>query len=477
MGESDMATDDSLADRHRFPLLTPQSERRLRSLWEDRHAPRFNHRCGDRLSAEGLARVRAFEAELARAGANWGDGEIPLWVIEYARAALEQVPFYRDRGGQAEDFFTLAPCGRADLARAPWSFVPDDAPLDDLIVYDTSGTTGHPVFVPSHPVASSMYLPLLRGVLARHGVTLEGGDRVSIVLVCAQNLTFTFASVSAYLDGAGYVKLNLSPHAWRDPADRLKYLEACAPEIITGDPLSFVELAKLPLVHRPKALVSTSMALLPGLRAELSKRFACPVIDVYSLTECRLIAASRPADGAHELAAHDVYVEILDDAGNRRPAGARGEVAITGGRNPFLSLVRYRTGDYAALDLSGPRPALVGLEGRPPTRFLAPSGKIVNNIDVSLALREMPLSQFCLHQARDGSLMLRTRDVERHEAELERQLLALFGAEAELSIEELTDADLVGGKIVQYTSDLSDADLDARERSYQDVVWQGVKRP
>lgn len=471
--------DELLTERDRFPLLTPESQRRLRSLWEDPHAPRFNHRCGDRLTAEGLAGVQQFERELQTAEGNWRDGEIPPWVIEYAGRALAQVPFYRDRGGRAEDFFALRPCAREDLARAPWSFVPDDAPLDDLIVYDTSGTTGHPVFVPSHPVVSSMYLPMLRGVLARHGVALEGGDRVSIVLVCAQNLTFTFASVSSYLDGAGYVKLNLSPHAWRDPADCLKYLESCAPEIFTGDPLSFAELAKLPLVHRPKALVSTSMAMLPGLRAELVRRFECPVIDVYSMTECRMIAASRAGDRCpvhHELAAHDVYVEILDGAGNRLPAGARGEVTITGGRNPLCTLVRYRTGDYAALDFSGPRPALVGLEGRPPTRFLAPNGKIVNNIDVSLALRELSLSQFCLHQARDGALVLRARDVDLHGAELERQLVALFGAEANLTIEELADVDLPGGKVIQYTTELADEELDARQRNYQDVV-SGAKRP
>lgn len=471
--------DEPLSNRDRFPLLTPASERRLHSMWEHPHAPRFNHRCGDRLTAEGLMRVQAFENEYRqREPQFWREIETPPWAIEYARHALAMTPFYRQRGGNADNFLGIPPCGRGDLARAPWSFVPDDAPLDNLIVYDTSGTTGHPIFVPTHPVASSMYLPLLRGLLARHGVALEGGDRVSIVLVCAQNLTYTFASVSAYLDGAGYIKLNLSPHAWRNPDDPVRYLNDCAPEIYTGDPLSFLELAKLPLAHHPKALVSTSMALLPGLRAELSRRFECPVIDIYSMTECRLIAASTPATSEPaglELAAHDLFVEILDAEGNRLPAGQRGEMTLTGGRNPLLSLVRYRTGDYASLDFSGPRPVLVGLEGRPPTRFLAPDGTIINNIDVSLALRELPLAQFRLQQSRDGLLILSCRDVEYHRDALARQLAQLFGEDAALEFEEL-DPD-TDGKLIQYTSEIADAELEGRERSYQHVVWRGAKLP
>jgi len=468
-----------LTDQDRFPLLTPASQRRLHGMWEHPHAPRFNHRCGDRLTADGLKKVRAFEAEhLKHANQTWRDADTPAWAIEYARHALANTPFYRQRGGRAEDFLAIPASTRGDLARAPWAFVPDDASLDDLIVYDTSGTTGHPIFVPRHPVASSMYLPLLRGVLARHGVGLDGGDRVSIVLVCAQNLTYTFASVSAYLEGAGYIKLNLSPHAWRNPEDCVRYLNDCAPEIYTGDPLSFLELAKLPLTHRPQALVSTSMALLPGLRAELSRRFECPVIDIYSMTECRLIAASTPATSEPaglELVAHDLFVEILDAEGNRLPAGQRGEITLTGGRNPLLSLLRYRTGDFAALDFSGPRPVLVGLEGRPPTRFLTPDGRIVNNIDVSLALRELPLAQFRLHQSQDGSLILSCRDVEHHRDALARPMAQLFGEHAPLEFEEFDpDAD---GKVIQYTSDILDAELEGRERSYQHVVWRGAKLP
>ena len=53
---------------------------------------------------------------------------------------LRDVPFYRKRGGTT--FETLRPIARDDIRREPWSFVPDNEPLDQLIDYFTAGTTG-----------------------------------------------------------------------------------------------------------------------------------------------------------------------------------------------------------------------------------------------------------------------------------------------------------------------------------------------
>ena len=71
-------------------------------------------------------------------------------------------------------------------------------------------------------------------------MALEGGPgRVAIALVCAQSFTYTYASISSYLGGAGFVKVNLNPLDWRDPADRAAFLDDCAPAIYSGDPSPF----------------------------------------------------------------------------------------------------------------------------------------------------------------------------------------------------------------------------------------------
>jgi phenylacetate-CoA ligase len=172
---------------------------------------RFNHHCGDRLDLAALARVRAFALELQAAPVGWEPGREPPWLSAFAARCFEQVPFYRALGALPPRFADIPTSSRTDLSRAPWAFVPDDLALDDLIVYNTSGTTGHPLDILSHPETASKYLPLLRAALATRGVTLAGGPGVAIMLVCWQRRTITYASVSAYLDGAAFAKVNLSP--------------------------------------------------------------------------------------------------------------------------------------------------------------------------------------------------------------------------------------------------------------------------
>lgn len=443
----DLTVDRALTDGERHPLLAPEGRRMLLRLLEHPQAPIWNHRCGDRLSRAGLQRVRAFERALARSRPPCAPGEAPAWVTRLARRCLAQVPFYRRRGGDARRFAELPSCSRADLAREPWSFVPDDQPLEDLIVYSTSGTTGHPLEVLSHPVVSTLYLPLLRAALATRGVRLaRGSGRLAIALVCAQRSTYTYASVSTYLGGAGFCKINLDPAQWRNAADRAAFLDDLAPAVVSGDPISLAAFAALPLRQSPSAIVSTALGLADGLRAALEERFGCPVLDVYSMNECRLIAVATP--GGHAVLAHDLFVEVLRPDGSPCAPGERGEVTLTCGRNPFLQLLRYRTGDHAALDLSGPQPLLVGLEGRAPVRFLDAAGQAVNSADVSVALRPFPLAQFSLHQAADRTLTLRTAGPPPCEPSLRAALHTLFG-DLPLTIGRI---EATSGKVIPYTS-------------------------
>ena len=460
-----MSRSQSLTDEERFPLLTEKGRRMLERLREHPNAPRYNHRCGDLLTREALERVHDYESELRTAERGWRPGDVPAWVKEFAATCLADVPFYRRRGGTPDDFFALPTCGREDLAHEPWSFVPDSQPLGEMVVYDTSGTSSRPIYIMSHPEVSSMYLPSLRAALGYCGVTLEGGsDRVSIVTVCAQSQTFTYATLSSYLDGAGYVKVNLNPKDWRDPDDRALFLDSCEPEIYTGDPISFLALAKLPLKTRPKALVSSAMTLLAGLKRDLEDHFQCPVLDVYSMSESRFIAVSSGRE--YRIIPHDLFVEALDPEGNSCPPGARGEIVLTGGRNPFLPLLRYRTGDHAALEFRGLLPVLVDFEGRRPTVFMNTRGRIINNIDVTHALKPFPIGQFSLHQNADLSLVFRMREGRADEAEVRAALLDLFGPEQAVEIGELTEDLLSAGKVLQYTSDIDEMSFERSELQF-----------
>jgi phenylacetate-CoA ligase len=214
------------------------------------------------------------------------------------------------------------------------------------------------------------------------------------------------------------------------------------------------ELARLPANLNPRALVSTSMALLPGLRRRLEERFGCPVVDLYSMNETGPIAVAAPDGAGHRLLQHRLYVEVLDAEGAPCPPDVRGEIVVSGGFNPFLPLLRYRTGDWASLDYSNNGQLLLfGLEGRAPVVFRGTDGRLINNIDVTSALKPLALSAYSLHQFADGSLRLLLPNVQLETDPARDALLTLFGPGTSIEIETFIPGE--AGKRVQYSSDLA----------------------
>ncbi|MCA9130687.1 MAG: AMP-binding protein [Planctomycetales bacterium] len=443
--------DRPITEAERFPLLTERSRAMLRRLKQHANAPRWTYQCGERLDSAGLADVIAFAEQQRSQPRGWRYGEQPAWVGDFIDRCRCEVPFYRTRLSSNH----IPTCCRNDLRREPWAFVPDSADLSQLIVYRTSGTSGNLIPIPAHPVAPARYLPLFQTALATHGVTQIGGDRVSLIQVAAQVSTYTFASVSTYLDGAGFAKVNLNPADWSAPHDRQRFLDDCSPEIVTSDPFALEQLAELPVQMRPKGILSSATLLLPALRDRLKQRFGCPVIDVYSMNETGPIAFARDDSmtDEHEVLPHNLFVEVLDDAGRLVPPGQRGEIVVTGGVNPFLPLVRYRTGDFGAMSFEHEIPRLVNVERRKPTVFRAKDGAAVVSISVTVSLFRIPLPFFSLHQSLDGSLTFRTRCDAVTERDVWHILVSLFGA-TPLSIEQVPWEDAWRGKSIQYSNEV-----------------------
>lgn len=447
----------TLTDVERFPNLSESGRQLLTRLREHPHAPRYTARCGHRLTDEYLRRVLSYEDELRALPTGWPPNAFPAWLDDSVAMCFRDVPFYRRYGDRPARFADIPTFDRADLSREPWAFVPDSLPLDDLIINATSGTTGHALVLPSHPIVGACYTPLLKAALALHGIELKSErGQVACILVGYQQRAYTYPSVTPQQNEAGHLKLNLHPDDWRDPADRAKFLDACDPEIYTGDPIAFAELMKLALTTRPRAIISTAMMLTPGLRQQLQDHFGCPVLDVYSMNECGPIgvasvkaSSDMPHAIFHLLQPH-LYIEILDPDGQPCPPGERGEVTLTGGLNFYLPLLRYRTNDYASLEWHAGRPFLVGLEGRPPVLFRGPHGHALSPLDVSKALAPFAIPQFTLHQSADGALQMKIRHIGIDLAPLRAALLTLFGADQSLSIEEV---DSLGDKVIQYTAD------------------------
>jgi len=439
-----------ISEDERFPIISPQGRQLLHRMRQHPYAPVWNWPNGEQLDHAGLESVRDFAEALNRDRSPQTE-RAPDWVADFVDFCLAEVPFYRRGNSPGTRFHEIPSCSRADLAPKVWEFVPDRESLEQLIVFSSSGTTGHPSRMPSHPATAACGIPMIEYALSRYGIAFpRGSDSVGLTNIASYRDAFTTAIVVSYLQESGCVRVNLHPTAWRSPKDCEKYLNEWRSPIWLGDPIAFADLEKIDLSEPPKAIVSSIMRLSDGLADHLTRRFGCPVLDLYALTEAGIIALRT--DRGHEVLPHDVYVEILDEHDAPCRTGTRGEITITSGRNPYMPLLRYRTGDFASLEHRDGKVFLIGLEGRIPVEFPLPSGRIVHSMEVTRLMRQHPLLQYHLHQDATGRFQFAYRG-NIDERALTQQLFSLLENPENLTIRQFTATNASARKIPEYESE------------------------
>jgi phenylacetate-CoA ligase len=414
-----MADETTIPDawRRRSPLMTEGGWRTLQTIQQHADAPRWSYTVGDRVEGSDLAPLDDYRRRvMRREGAQTGPTPSAA-MLDWVRAQRAISPIFErliPHGFDLERGWAHLPTmSREDIASRLELIVPRDADLSRVLTYDTSGTTGHAIYMPHHPRAVALGHALLEYVMARWGRPLapRAGEVVGANL-CAQAKTYIFPTIFTVWDQAGFVKVNLRESDWSTGrAGAGRFLQDMAPQFITGDPVTFAELLDWDLKLTPNLLISTAVQLSPGLAARVSAHVGAPVVDWYSMTETGPIAYQAPGvEGLHILPP-DLHVEILDEDGFPAAPGERGEIVVTGGRNPYLPLLRYRTGDHGRMaygaTASDVTPRILELEGRGDILFRGADGRPVKPIDIGRTLRQRAVFvQHQLTQRLDGSCEL-----------------------------------------------------------------------
>ena len=440
----------ALTDAERWPTLDDAGRAALDAVRDHPAAPAWVHVTGDRLRPDDLPVLDEVAARLAagradsRAGTHVeaavdarpgsrSEGPAappgvaaapsapPAWVGALVDRAHAVVPRYRrarDRGESraGSPLTAVRPVTRDDLRHDVASFVPVDVPLGRVLEGTSSGSTGAAVRVPLHPVAVAADLVLLQHLVASTGADWDPvPGRLGLMNLVDQREAFTYASaMTGFRRGPGVAapsmaRVNLDPGAWARPGDRAAFLAAHDPQVVSSSPLPLLALARLAeegLDLHPVALVSGAAHLSDVARARLRATWDVPVVDLYGLRETGAVAARADAGPFVVVAGRRVWVEVLDDGGAPVPDGDLGEVVVTVDENPYLPLLRYRTGDRARIVRRGERVELHDLEGRSPVRYLRPDGAWVPSVDAAQHLQAHGMAAWQLHQAADGDVVL-----------------------------------------------------------------------
>ncbi|MEO7446973.1 MAG: CoF synthetase [Humibacillus sp.] len=392
-------------DEERFPALDPNGRERLDALRRHPHAPAWSHACGDLLTVDDHAALADWVRDVPTLATHAGD-EPPEWLLTETERLARVVPHLRRLGiDRWEDVPTTS---RADLARGVADFVPVDAPLDRVVQGTSSGSSGSALVIPWHPVDIAKDLALLDLLLRELGIDWrEDPSRMGLLSIVDQEQAFTYASAMTLRGGQSMSRVSLHPTAWTVPDDRRTFLAAADPQVVTGSALTLQTYAALDLPCSPLAVVSGAVDLSTPARAHLEGTLGTPVLDLYGLREVGPVACETTAGAGHRLVPRRAWVEVVDEDGRRVDDGTPGEVTVSSAENPYLPLLRYRTGDRGALVGIGAARRIIGLEGRSAVTFAAKTGRRVQSVELTQQLQRLGARAWAVVQEADGAVTVR----------------------------------------------------------------------
>jgi phenylacetate-CoA ligase len=358
---------------------------------------------------------------------RWPADRLRAWreerLAEMLDHAARRVPYYRAqwderrrRGDRAatdrlENWPTLP---KEELRRDPSRFLADDA-RRPLLAERTSGTTGTPLTVWLDRSAVRGWFAAYEARIRRwNGVTrFDPWANLGGQLVVPRER----ARPPFWVWNSGMRQLYLSSYHLA-PGRAASYAEALREHGVRsaiGYPSSLASLASFAAgegVALPplEVVVTNAEPLFPAQRERLASAFRAAVRETYGMSE-GVAGASECAQGAMHLWPEPGIVEIFDD-GHSAPAaaGSVGRVVATGLLNRAMPLIRYETGDRAAL--AGDAPCACGralerlraVEGRLDDVLVLRDGTRVGRLDpvfkADLPIREAQIVQVAADRLR-----------------------------------------------------------------------------
>ena len=304
--------------------------------------------------------------------------------------ATERVPFYRERlrqaGVTARDVRSLADLGRLPFTtksdfRDTYPFGMLAVPLDEVVrIHASSGTTGKPTVV----VYTRRDLATWSEVMAR--TLMAGGVGPRDVVHNAYGYGL-FTGGLGFHYGAEQVGAAVIPISGGFTERQLMVFQDLGSTVLCSTPSYALFLAEA-LEEAGVAAKDLKLRVgffgaepwTEGMRTALETRLNVMALNIYGLSEVigPGVSVECPERRGMHVAEDHFLPEVLDPVTFEPvPAGATGELVLTGLTKEAIPLVRYRTRDLTTLDRS---PCACG-------RTLARIGRITGRTDDMLIIR------------------------------------------------------------------------------------------
>lgn len=266
--------------------------------------------------------------------------KLALDPAEITLADLDQVP--------------LTP--RQALEENPGAFtaVSEEAQVDIAL---TSGTTGSPVPVPY--TVSDLTRLAFNEELCFRGAGLKASDRILLCVTLDKN----FIAGLAYYSGAVRLGASVIRSGPGQPARQWEIIKQLRPNVIVGVPSFLLNLGQWgrkaglkPEQAGIKSLITIGEPIrqpdysFTPLGRQLSDIWQARLFSSYGATELETACCECAAGKGGHIHPELMIAEIIDDQGNKLPAGEPGELVITTMGVEGFPLIRFKTGDIATIE-------------------------------------------------------------------------------------------------------------------------------
>ncbi len=315
---------------------------------------------------------------------------------EIAKYHFANNDFYRNKTGNKfpDKWEDLPVIVKSDYQNSDKNLISDSVEKKDLYTGYTSGSSGHPFSYAKDKFAHSMTWALIKNRYEDFGLTLNS-RQARFYGIPFERIDFMKEKFKDFLSNRlRFPVFDLSDEMLEK---FLKRFESSAFDYVYGYTNSIVLFARF-IIRKNivlkkvcpslKVCICTSENCTEEDKKIITEAFGVPTVNEYGTSEVDMIAF-EDFNGNWKLSEENIFIEILDDEGNRLTKGGEGRIILTALHNKAMPFIRYEIGDKAVIEKSEDKIIIKRLLGGVNDIILLPSGKKSSGVTFYFITRDV----------------------------------------------------------------------------------------